>query len=46
VVLALVVLGTTLLVMMLRGQTIDADVDLVGHAVLGFASSSPARTAT
>ncbi len=32
VVLALVVLGTVLLVMLLRGGTIDADVDLVGSA--------------
>jgi hypothetical protein len=30
VVLALVVLGTVLLVMMLRGASVDADVDLVG----------------
>jgi hypothetical protein len=32
VALALVVLGVTLLVMMLRGATVDGDVDLVGSA--------------
>ena len=43
VVVALVVLGTVLLVMMLRGATIDADTDLIGssrHPALGIAAAS------
>ena len=32
VVLALIVLGTVLLVMLLRGETIDGDTDLIGSA--------------
>jgi hypothetical protein len=42
VVLALIVLGTVLLVMMLRGATIDGDADLLGygrHPALGIAAS-------
>jgi hypothetical protein len=42
VVLALVVLGAVLVVMMLRGATVDADVDLIGsvrQAVPAIAAS-------
>jgi hypothetical protein len=43
VVLALIVLGTLLLVMLLRGETIDADTDLIGaglHLAPGIAGGA------
>lgn len=46
VVVGLLVLGAVLLVMMLRGGTIDADTDLVGQGMQVAGSSSPDRAAT
>ena len=45
VVVLLLALGAVLLVMMLRGATIDADTDLVGQGVQFAASPAPDRAA-
>jgi hypothetical protein len=49
VVLALIVLGTVLLVMLMRGETIDGNTDLIGSgrgSAIGMAGSFPVGPAT